>query len=60
MDEDGIVRVISPIEDTPGHKAGILPDDRIVQIDDTAVKGLTLDEAVNLMRGPKGLKWCFI
>ncbi len=56
MDEDGIVRVISPIEDTPGHKAGILPDDRIVQIDDTAVKGLTLDEAVNLMRGPKGSK----
>lgn len=56
MDEDGIVRVISPIEDTPGHKAGILPDDRIVQIDDINVKGLSLDEAVNLMRGPKGSK----
>lgn len=53
MDDDGIVRVVSPIEDTPGHKAGILPDDRIVQIDDIPVKGLTLDEAVSLMRGPK-------
>ncbi|HHY14311.1 MAG TPA: PDZ domain-containing protein, partial [Thermoanaerobacterales bacterium] len=49
MDDDGIVRVVSPIEDTPGHKAGILPDDRIVQIDDIPVKGLTLDEAVSLI-----------
>ena len=53
MDDDGIVRVVSPIEDTPGHKAGILPNDRIVQIDNIPVKGLTLDEAVSLMRGPK-------
>jgi carboxyl-terminal processing protease len=56
MDDDGLVRVISPIEDTPGHKAGILPDDKIIQINDIPVKGLTLDEAVSLMRGPKGTK----
>ena len=53
MDE-GLVKVISPIEDTPAYKAGVLPGDYIVQIDETPVFGLTLTEAVELMRGKKG------
>ena len=52
--EEGFVKVISPIEDTPAYKAGILAGDFIVQIDDTPVFGLTLNEAVDLMRGKKG------
>ncbi len=52
--EDGFVKVISPIEDSPAHKAGILAGDYIIQIDDTPVFGLTLNEAVELMRGEKG------
>ena len=52
--EEGFVKVISPIEDTPAYKAGILAGDFIIQIDDTPVFGLTLNEAVDLMRGKKG------
>jgi len=52
--EEGFVKVISPIEDTPAYQAGILAGDFIVQIDDTPVFGLTLSEAVDLMRGDKG------
>ena len=52
--EEGFVKVISPIEDTPAFKAGILAGDFIIQIDDTPVFGLTLNEAVELMRGEKG------
>jgi len=52
--EEGFVKVISPIEDTPAYEAGILAGDFIVQIDDTPVFGLTLSEAVDLMRGDKG------
>ena len=52
--EEGFVKVISPIEDTPAYKAGILAGDFIIQIDDTPVFGLTLNEAVELMRGKKG------
>ena len=52
--EEGFVKVISPIEDTPAYKAGILAGDFIIQIDDTPVFGLTLTEAVELMRGKKG------
>jgi len=52
--EEGFVKVISPIEDTPAYKAGILAGDFIIQINDTAVFGLTLNEAVELMRGKKG------
>ena len=52
--EEGFVKVISPIEDTPAYKAGIEAGDFIIQIDDTAVFGLTLSEAVDLMRGDKG------
>ena len=52
--EEGFVKVISPIEDSPAYEAGILAGDFIIQIDDTPVFGLTLNEAVELMRGEKG------
>ena len=52
--EEGSVKVISPIEDSPAFEAGILAGDFIIQIDDTPVFGLTLNEAVELMRGEKG------
>ena len=49
--EDGLVKVISPIEDTPAYKAGLKPGDLIIKLDDTFVKGLTLTDAVKKMRG---------
>ena len=49
--EDGFVKVISPIEDTPAYKAGLQSGDLIIKLDETSVKGLTLNEAVKLMRG---------
>ena len=52
--EEGFVKVISPIEDTPAYDAGVLAGDFIIQIDETPVYGLTLSEAVDLMRGDKG------
>ncbi len=52
--EEGFVKVIAPIEDTPAYEAGVLAGDFIIQIDDTPVFGLTLNEAVELMRGDKG------
>ena len=52
--EEGFVKVISPIEDTPAYNAGVLAGDYIIQIDDISVFGLTLNEAVELMRGDKG------
>jgi len=52
--EEGFVKVISPIEDSPAFEAGILAGDFIIQINDTPVFGLTLNEAVELMRGEKG------
>ena len=52
--EEGFVKVISPIDDTPAYKAGVLAGDFIIQIDDAPVFGLTLSEAVDLMRGEKG------
>ncbi|MCI0749083.1 MAG: S41 family peptidase [Nevskiales bacterium] len=51
---NGFVRVIAPIDDTPAAKAGIQPGDLIVKIDDTAVKGLSLTDAVKRMRGEPG------
>src|SRR6195952_5846874 len=50
--EDGLVKVIAPIDDTPAAKAGILSGDLITQINDDAVQGLTLEQAVNKMKGP--------
>ena len=52
MQDNGLVRVVSPIDDTPAARAGVLAGDMIVKIDQTAVKGLTLKEAVDKMRGP--------
>ena len=52
--ENGAVKVISPIDDTPASKAGMQAGDMIVELDDQAVMGLTLQEAVNKMRGPAG------
>jgi carboxyl-terminal processing protease len=49
--EDGFVKVISPIEDTPAFRAGIKPNDLIIKLDDTPVKGMTLNDAVKKMRG---------
>src|SRR5437763_936240 len=49
--EDGFVKVISPIEDTPAFKAGIKPGDLIVKLDETPVKGMSLNDAVKRMRG---------
>lgn len=52
--EDGFVKVIAPIDDTPAQRAGIQAGDMIVRLDETPVKGLTLKEAVDLMRGKPG------
>ncbi|MHB8667556.1 MAG: S41 family peptidase [Burkholderiales bacterium] len=49
--EDGFVKVVSPIEDTPAFKAGIKPGDLIIRLDETPVKGMTLNDAVKRMRG---------
>mgnify|MGYP001364477793 FL=1 len=52
--ESGVVKVISPIDDTPASKAGIKAGDYIVKIDDIQVQGKSLSEAVEIMRGPVG------
>lgn len=52
--EAGVVRVISPIDDTPAAKAGLKAGDYIVKINDTQVQGKTLIEAIDLMKGPVG------
>jgi len=49
--ENGFVKVISPIDDTPASRAGIQASDLIIKLDDKSVKGMTLNEAVNIMRG---------
>ena len=52
--ESGVVKVISPIDDTPASRAGIKAGDYIVKINDVQVQGKSLSEAVDLMRGPVG------
>ena len=52
--EAGVVKVITPIDDTPADKAGLKAGDYIVKINDTQVQGKSLSEAVDLMRGPVG------
>jgi carboxyl-terminal processing protease len=49
--EDGFVKVVAPIDDTPAARAGLKPGDLIVKLDDTSVKGMTLNDAVKRMRG---------
>src|SRR3981081_3687317 len=56
MMEDGLVKVVAPMDDTPAAKAGIMSGDFITQIDDDAVQGLTLEQAVNKMKGPIATK----
>ncbi|MBU2885800.1 S41 family peptidase [Gilvimarinus agarilyticus] len=52
--ENGFVKVVSPIDDTPAKEAGIEAGDLIIRLDDQPVKGMSLNEAVSVMRGPKG------
>ncbi len=52
--EDGFVKVIAPIDDTPAQRAGVEAGDLIIRLDDKPVKGLTLNDAVKIMRGKKG------
>lgn len=52
--EDGFIKVISPIDDTPAQKAGVQAGDLIVKLGDRPVKGMSLEEAVKLMRGKPG------
>lgn len=52
--EDGFIKVIAPIDETPAARAGVEAGDLIIKLDNVSVKGLTLDEAVDKMRGPKG------
>lgn len=54
--ENGFIKVVSPIDDTPADRAGIQSGDLIIQIDNKPIKGLNLQEAVTLMRGPAGSK----
>ena len=56
MMENGLVKVVAPMDDTPAAKAGIMSGDLITQIDDDAVQGLTLEQAVNKMKGPVDTK----
>ncbi|RZN14679.1 S41 family peptidase [Bradyrhizobium sp. Leo121] len=50
--EDGFIKVVAPIDDTPASRAGIMSGDIITQIDDEQIQGMTLDQAVNKMKGP--------
>ncbi len=52
--EDGFIRVISPIDDTPAQKAGVQSGDLVIRLDETPVKGLSLNDAVSRMRGEPG------
>lgn len=52
--EDGFVKVISPIDDTPAYRAGLEAGDLIIRLDDKSVKGMTLNDAVKIMRGDPG------
>src|SRR5712692_2208484 len=54
--EDGLVKVVAPIDDTPAAKAGVMAGDIITHLDDDAVQGLTLNQAVDKMRGPVNTK----
>ncbi|MBO0718249.1 MAG: S41 family peptidase, partial [Rhizobiales bacterium] len=54
--EEGLVKVVAPIDDTPAAKAGVMANDIITHLDDEAVQGLTLNQAVDKMRGPVNTK----
>ncbi|HET8705086.1 MAG TPA: PDZ domain-containing protein, partial [Pseudomonadales bacterium] len=52
--EDGVVKVITPIDDTPAQQAGVMAGDLIVKLDEKPVKGMSLNDAVKMMRGKPG------
>src|SRR3954462_14908332 len=54
--EEGLIKVVSPIDDTPASKAGVMANDIITKLDDEQVQGLTLNQAVEKMRGPVNTK----
>ncbi len=54
--EDGYVKIVAPIDDTPAFRAGLLANDLITELDGKSVKGMTLDEAVSIMKGDVGTK----
>jgi carboxyl-terminal processing protease len=54
--EDGLIKVVAPIDDTPAAKAGVMANDIITMLDDEAVQGMTLNQAVDKMRGPVNTK----
>jgi len=54
--EDGLIKVVAPIDETPAAKAGLLANDLIVKIDDDQVQGMTLNQAVEKLRGPADTK----
>src|SRR6267154_732509 len=54
--EDGLLKVVAPIDETPAAKAGIMANDIITHLDDVPVQGLALDQAVEKMRGPTNTK----
>ena len=54
--ENGVLTIVSPIEDTPAFKAGLKPGDKIIKIDGETTKNITLLKAVKMMRGPRGSK----
>lgn len=54
--KDSILTVVAPIDGTPAAEAGVLPGDQVIKIDDKDTKDLSLDEAVGLIRGPKGTR----
>src|ERR1700724_2932027 len=54
--EEGSIRVVAPIDETPAAKAGVMANDIITHLDDEPVQGLTLNQAVEKMRGPEGSK----
>ncbi len=56
LDENKVLTVVSPIEDTPAFKAGVLAGDKIIKINGEGTQGLVLEEAVRKLRGPKGSK----
>ncbi len=56
MVKNGFITIVSPIPGTPAYKAGILPEDRIIKIDDKSAVNMSSDEAVDLMRGKAGTK----
>src|SRR5438132_5723289 len=54
--EDGLIKVVAPIDETPAAKAGVMANDIITKLDDEQVQGLTLNQAVDKMRGPVNTK----